>query len=260
LTVIAGYDEKDSTSVAKDDVDYTKALAKNIKGMKIGIPKEYFTEGIEKDVEKSVKEATKTLEKLGAKIVSVTLPHTQYAVSCYYIIASAEASSNLARYDGVQYGFRGNEAKGMIEMYIDTRNKGFGKEAKRRILLGTYALSSGYYDAYYLKAQKVRTKIKEDFMEAFKKCDCIVTPTSPTAAFKIGERIDDPLSMYLSDIFTIPANLAGIPGISIPCGFTGKGLPIGLQILGKHFDEETILRLAYTFEQNTEFHLKKPKI
>ena len=260
LTVIAGYDEKDSTSVAKDDVDYTKALVKNIKGMKVGIPKEYFTKGIEKDVESSVKEAIKTLENLGAKIVSVTLPHTQYAVSCYYIIASAEASSNLARYDGVQYGFRGSEAKGMIEMYIDTRNKGFGKEAKRRILLGTYALSSGYYDAYYLKAQKVRTKIKEDFVEAFKKCDCIVTPTSPTAAFKIGERIDDPLSMYLSDIFTIPANLAGIPGISIPCGFTGEGLPVGLQILGKHFDEETILRLAYTFEQNTEFHLKEPKI
>lgn len=260
LNIIAGYDEKDSTSIEKDDLDYTKALVNDIKGMKIGIAKEYFIEGIDREVEQAVKNAIELLRALGAETVEISLPHTQYAVSCYYIIAPAEASSNLARYDGVQYGLRKDEDKGMIDMYIDTRNEGFGIEAKRRILLGTYSLSSGYYDAYYLKAQRVRTKIKDDFIEAFKKCDCIVTPTSPTPAFRLGERINDPLSMYLSDIFTIPANLSGIPGISIPCGFTQQGLPIGLQILGKHFCEETILRAAYSFEQNTDFHLREPAL
>jgi len=260
LTAIQGYDEMDSTSIYREDVDYTRSLIKDVKGMKIGIPEEYFAGGIDKEVGKSVSDAIKIFKDLGAETVNISLPHTAYAVSCYYIIAPAEATSNLARYDGVQYGLRGQESDGMISMFIDTRNKGFGREAKRRILLGTYVLSSGYYDAYYLKAQKVRTKIREDFIEAFKKCDCIVTPTSPTPAFKIGERINDPLSMYLSDVFTIPANLAGIPGISIPCGFTQAGLPIGLQILGKHFDEETILRTAYTFEQNTAFHKREPDI
>ncbi len=262
LSVIVGYDEKDSTSLAINQRDYTKVLTKDIdiKGLKIGIPKEYFIKGIDEDVEKHLRASIKILESLGAEIIEISLPHTEYAVSCYYIIASAEASSNLARFDGVQYGLRGDASQGMIEMYIDTRNKGFGEEAKRRILLGTYALSSGYYEAYYLKAQKVRNKIIDDFLNAFKVCDCIVTPTSPTPAFKLGERLDDPLSMYLSDIFTIPANLAGIPGISIPCGFTKDELPIGLQILGNHFDEKAILRVAYTFEQNTDFHLKEPKL
>lgn len=224
------------------------------------MPKEYFIKGIHPGVEREVTNSIKVLESLGAKIVEISLPHTGFAVSCYYIVAPAEASSNLARFDGVQYGLRGNDTKGIVDMYIDTRNRGFGDEAKRRILLGTYALSSGYYEAYYLKAQKVRTRILEDFTSAFKKCDCIVTPTSPTPAFKLGERLKDPLSMYLSDIFTIPANLAGIPGMSIPCGFTDNGLPVGLQILGNHFDEETILKVAYTFEQNTEFHKKRPSL
>lgn len=260
LNVISGYDEMDSTSIERPRPDYTKALLKDIKRLKIGIPKECFIKGVDNEVENVFRESVEILRRLGAEIIEIGLPHTEYAVSCYYIIAPAEASSNLARYDGVQYGFRGDDNRGMIEMYIDTRNKGFGDEAKRRILLGTYALSTGYYQAYYLKAQKVRTKIIEDFINAFRVCDCIVTPTSPTAAFKLGEKMENPLAMYLSDIFTIPANLAGIPGISVPCGFTKNNMPIGLQILGKHFDEEMILRVAYTFEQNTDFHLKEPDI
>jgi len=258
LSVIAGHDEMDSTSVDLPVPDYTNALIKDVKGLRIGVPKEYFIKGIDAEVYSSVKKAISILKDLGAIVAEISLPHTEYAVSTYYIIAPAEASSNLARFDGVQYGFRDKTSKDMIEMYIQTRHKGFGKEAKRRILLGTYCLSSGYYDAYYLKGQKVRTKIKEDFEEAFKRCDCIVTPTSPTPAFKVGEKTEDPLSMYLSDIYTIPANLAGLPGISIPCGFSKEGLPIGLQILAKPFDEETIFRAAYTFEQNTDFHKRKP--
>lgn len=260
LGVIAGHDEMDSTSVDLAVPDYTKSLTKDIKGMRIGVPKEYFIEGLDKEVEASVKKSIDVLKELGAKVVDISLPHTEYAVSTYYIIAPAEASSNLARFDGVQYGLREDKNDGLIDMYIRTRSRGFGNEAKRRILLGTYCLSSGYYDAYYLKALKVRTRIKEDFDNAFKVCDCIVTPTSPTPAFKIGERTDDPLAMYLSDIYTIPANLAGIPAISIPCGFSKYGLPIGLQILAKPFDEEAIFRLAYTFEQNTEYHTRKPKL
>lgn len=260
LSVIAGHDDMDSTSVDIPVPDYTKSLVKDIKSVRIGVPKEYFVKGIDPEVEQSVREAIGILKDLGATVTDISLPHTEYAVSTYYIIGPAEASSNLARFDGVQYGFRAPESKDMIDMYIQTRSKGFGNEAKRRILLGTYCLSSGYYDAYYLKALKVRTKIKEDFERAFKSCDCIVTATSPTPAFNIGEKTGDPLSMYLSDIFTIPANLAGLPGISVPCGFSRGGLPIGLQILGKHFDEETILRVAYTFEQNTDFHRKKPKL
>jgi len=257
LNVIAGYDPKDSTSVDTPVPDYTKSLVKNVKGLKIGVPKEYFVGGIDKEVSKAVWDAIKLLKKLGATYKEISLPHTEYALSVYYIIAPAEASSNLARFDGIQYGLR-SKGISLIDMYKNTRKNGFGEEAKRRIILGTYVLSSGYYDAYYLKAQKVRTKIKEDFDKAFKKFDCIITPTSPTAAFKLGEKLNDPLSMYLSDIFTIPANLSGIPGISIPCGFTKSGLPIGLQILTKPFDEETLFRTAYTFEQNTDHHQKKP--
>lgn len=260
MNTIAGYDEMDSTSVDMAVPDYTRSLTKDIKGLRIGVPKEYFIEGIDKEVESSVKKAVFLLKDLGAKVVEISLPHTQYAVSAYYIVAPAEASSNLARFDGVQYGFRFENAGDLINMYIKTRSKGFGNEAKRRILLGTYCLSTGYYDAYYLKAQKVRTKIREDFDNAFKNCDCIITPTSPTAAFKIGEKMDDPLSMYLSDIFTISANLAGIPAISIPCGFTKDNLPIGLQILAKPFDEETLFRAAYAFEQSTDFHRENPKL
>jgi aspartyl-tRNA(Asn)/glutamyl-tRNA(Gln) amidotransferase subunit A len=260
LNVIAGYDEMDSTSVDMPVPDYTKSLIKDVSGLRIGVPKEYFIEGIDKEVEASVRKAIDLFKDLGAKITDISLPHTQYAVSTYYIVAPAEASSNLARFDGVQYGFRAEGANDLIDMYIKTRSKGFGNEAKRRILLGTYCLSTGYYDAYYLKAQKVRTKIKEDFDDAFKSCDCIITPTAPTPAFKIGEKVDDPLSMYLSDIFTISANLAGLPAMSIPCGFSKDDLPIGLHILAKPFDEETIFRVAYTFEQNTDYHKKSPKL
>jgi len=258
LNTIAGFDPKDSTSADIPVPDYTKSLVKDVKSLKIGVPKEYFVGGANKEATEAVWNAIKLLEKLGAKYEEISLPHTEYALSVYYIIAPAEASSNLARFDGVQYGLRSKGS--LLEMYKETRKAGFGNEAKRRIILGTYVLSSGYYDAYYLKAQKVRTSIKKDFDEAFKDFDCIITPTSPTPAFKLGEKLDDPLSMYLSDIFTIPANLSGIPGISVPCGFTKSGLPLGLQILAKPFAEETIFRVAYTFEQNTDFHLKKPKI
>ncbi len=260
LSVIAGHDEMDSTSVDMPVPDYTRSLTKDVKGLKVGVPKEYFVKGVDAEVEKAVKKAIDVLKDLGATAKEITLPHTEYAISTYYIVAPAEASSNLARFDGVQYGFRAEGARDMIDMYIKTRSQGFGNEAKRRILLGTYALSSGYYEAYYLRAQKVRTRIKGDFDAAFKECDCIVTPTSPTPAFKIGEKTGDPLGMYLSDIFTIPANLAGLPGMSIPCGFSREGLPIGLQFLAKPFDEETIFRAAYAFEQATDHHMKKPKL
>jgi len=260
LNVISGYDEMDSTSLDLPVPDFTKSLKSDVKKMRVGIPKEYFeTKGIDGEVVDAIKSAKEKLKDLGARMVDISLPHTEYALSCYYIIAPAEASSNLARFDGDQYGLR-KDAKSMIEMHTKTRTAGFGSEAKRRILLGTYSLSSGYYDAYYLKAMKVRTLIKNDFEEAFKKCDFILTPTSPTPAFKIGERLSDPISMYLSDVFTIPANLVGIPGISIPCGFTKSGLPVGLQFLGKALDEETLIRAAYTFEKNTDFHKKKPTI
>ena len=260
LGVIAGHDEMDSTSVDMPVPDYKKSLVKNIKGLSVGVPKEYFIKGIDPEVEYAVKKAIGVLKDLGAKVVDISLPHTEYAVATYYIVGPAEASSNLERFDGVQYGIRAKDAKGIVDMYTRTRSEGFGAEAKRRILLGTYCLSTGYYDAYYLKAQKVRTKIREDFEEAFKLCDIIVTPTAPTPAFKIGEKANDPLSMYLSDIFTIPANLAGIPAISIPCGFSKDGLPIGLQIMAKPFDEEIIFRSAFTFEQSTDHHTKKPKL
>lgn len=257
MNVIAGHDPLDSTSAPLPVPDFTEVLGKDIKGMKIGIPKEYFIEGMDKEVESSVREAIKKIESLGAIPVEVSLPHTEYAIATYYILATSEASSNLARYDGVKYGLR-VEGKDLMEMYMNTRSQGFGAEVKRRIMLGTYALSSGYYEAYYKKAQQVRTLIKRDFEDAFKKVDIIATPTSPTAAFKIGEKTSDPLQMYLSDIFTISVNLAGVPAISVPCGFTSNNLPIGLQLIGKHFDEETIFKVAYAYEQATDWHSRKP--
>jgi len=260
LKAISGRDEMDSTSANIPVSDYVSGIKKDIKGLRLGIPKEYFVEGMDEEVKNSIKSAIEKLEKMGAICEDTSLPHTEYAVSVYYLVATAEASSNLARFDGVQYGLRAENIKSMMDMYKKTRKEGFGDEAKRRIILGTFGLSSGYYDAYYLKALKVRTLIKRDFEEAFKKFDAIITPTSPTAAFKIGEKTSDPLTMYLSDIFTISANLAGIPGISIPCGFTKNNLPIGLQILGKHFDEEMILRIAYNYEQSTDWHKRKPKL
>ncbi|MFZ3066519.1 MAG: Asp-tRNA(Asn)/Glu-tRNA(Gln) amidotransferase subunit GatA [Nitrospirota bacterium] len=259
MNVISGHDKCDSTSANVPLPDFTKSLIKDVKGLKIGIPDEYFIEGIDPEIEKSVLDAVKLLEGFGAKSERIKLPHTGYAIATYYILATSEASSNLARYDGVKYGFRA-KGKDLIDMYMETRAKGFGNEVKRRIMLGTYALSAGYYEAFYKKGQQVRTLIKRDFDEAFKKVDVIITPTSPTAAFKIGEKTADPLQMYLSDIFTISVNLAGVPAVSIPSGFTKGNLPIGLQIIAKPFDEETIIRTAYTFEQSTEWHKKRPAI
>lgn len=259
LNAIAGHDPRDSTSAPIDVPDFAKPLGQDIKGMKIGIPKEFFIEGMDIEVENSVVAAIKKLESIGAVPVEVSLPHTGYSVATYYILATSEASSNLARYDGVKYGFRA-EGKDLLEMYMNTRAQGFGSEVKRRIMLGTYALSAGYYDAYYKKAQQVRTLIKQDFDIAFREVDVIVTPTSPTAAFRIGEKTTDPLQMYLSDIFTISVNLAGVPAISIPCGFTAENLPVGLQIIGRHFDEESVLKLAYAYEQSTEWHLRRPQL
>lgn len=260
LNVIAGYDEMDSTSVDTPVPDYRGFLRKDLKGVKVGIPKEYFIKGIDAEVLAAVNDAKAVIEKLGATVVDISLPHTQYAVATYYIVGPAEASSNLARFDGVQYGFRAAASKDLIDMYIQTRSLGFGNEAKRRILLGTYALSSGYYDAYYLKAQKVRTRIREDFSKAFAAVDCILTPTAPTAAFAIGEKTNDPLSMYLSDIFTIPANLSGIPGMSLPCGFTKGGLPVGLQLLADAFCEDNIFTVASAYEAATDWRTRRPAL
>ena len=259
MNAISGHDKCDSTSADVSVPDFTKALVKDVKGLKIGIPDEYFIEGIDPEIEKSVLDAIKLLEGLGAKSERIKLPHTGYAIATYYILATSEASSNLARYDGVKYGFRA-KGKDLIDMYMETRAKGFGSEVKRRIMLGTYALSAGYYEAFYKKGQQVRTLIKRDFDEAFKKVDVIITPTSPTPAFKIGEKTADPLQMYLSDIFTISVNLAGVPAASIPCGLAKGNLPIGLHIISKPFDEETIIRTAYTFEQSTDWHKKRPVI
>jgi len=261
MNVISGYDSSDSTSVNIEVPDYTKSLGQDIKGIKIAIPEEYFVEGMDREVKAIVQEAIEKLKSLGADYKSVSLPHTEYAIPVYYIVATAEASSNLARFDGVQYGFRARQSGlNLIDMYKQTRAEGFGSEAKRRIILGTFVLSHGYYDAYYLKALKVRTLIKQDFDKVFLEFDCIVTPTSPTPAFKIGEKTKGPLEMYLSDIYTISANLAGLPAISIPCGFTKKGLPVGLQILAKPFNEELLFKVAYAYEQNTPWHKMKPKL
>ncbi len=261
MNAIAGHDPGDSTSVPKEVPDFTASLEKGLKGVTIGIPKEYFTaKGMDQDVASSVKNAINTLEDLGAKCIEVSLPHTEYAVAVYYVIAPCEASSNLARYDGVRYGYRDKEQNDLIKMYQSTKSKGFGPEVQRRIIIGTYALSAGYYDAYYGKASQVRTLIIEDFKKAFQTCDVLVSPVSPTPAFKIGENVDDPLTMYLSDIFTLSANLSGIPGISVPCGFSKQGLPIGLQIMGNHFDEEMLLKVAYNYEQATDFQIKRPEL
>ncbi len=261
LNAIAGYDSADSTSVPRDVPDYTAALQEGLKGVKVGIPGEYgATEGMDPEVSGAVDQAVKVLEDLGAEKVEVSLPHTEYAVAVYYVIAPCEASSNLARYDGVKYGVRDKDQNELIQMYRRTRSRGFGPEVQRRIIIGTYCLSAGYYDAYYGKASQVRTLIMEDFKKAFETCDVLVCPVAPTPAFKIGEKVDDPLTMYLMDIFTISANLAGIPGMSVPCGFSKQGLPIGLQLMGKHFNEEMLLKVAYNFEQATDFHKKKPHL
>jgi len=260
LGAVAGYDPKDSTSVNLPVPDYAKSLVPEVKGLKIGLPREYFIPGLDPAVKQALDEAIETYRGLGAEFREITLPHTDYAVATYYLIATAEASSNLARYDGVRFGHRAEGAKGLIDMFSRTRDEGFGPEVKRRIMLGTYALSSGYYDAYYLKAQKARTLIMHDFLEAFKEVDVILTPVAPTPAFRIGEKVNDPLQMYLSDIFTIPVNLAGTCGISVPAGFSQEGLPIGLQLVGKPFGEETIIRAAYAFEQATAWHTKRAPI
>jgi aspartyl-tRNA(Asn)/glutamyl-tRNA(Gln) amidotransferase subunit A len=248
LRTIAGRDPMDSTSAEVPVPDYVAALEKPVRGLKIGVAKEYLGEGLDQEVRSAIEAAIQKLAKQGCEIVDVSLPHTQYAIPTYYIVATAEASSNLARFDGVRYGYRAKDARTLSEMYRRSRDQGFGAEVKRRIMLGTYALSAGYYDAYYLKAQRVRTLLTRDFEEAFKKVDAIVAPVSPTAAFKLGEKVDDPLAMYLADIYTVTADLAGIPGISVPCGETKEKLPIGLQILGRHFDESTILRVAQASE------------
>jgi aspartyl-tRNA(Asn)/glutamyl-tRNA(Gln) amidotransferase subunit A len=259
LNAISGRDPLDSTSAPVEVPDFTSVIGRDIKGLKIGIPNEYFIEGMDPEVDDAVKAAIKKFESLGAVPVEVSLPNTGYAVATYYILATSEASSNLARYDGVKYGSRA-EGKDLLEMYMNSRAQGFGAEVKRRIMLGTYTLSSGYYDAYYRKAQQVRTLIKSDFEKAFREVDVLVTPTSPTPAFRVGEKSADPLQMYLADIFTISVNLAGVPGISIPCGFTSGNLPIGMQLIGRHFDEETILKASHAYEQSTEWHRRKPSL
>jgi len=258
LQVIAGHDPLDSTSADVPVPDYQKALKFNLRGMKVGVPVEFFAEGLDPEVELAVRTAIIKLQELKAEIRVISLPMTQYAVATYYLIATAEASSNLARYDGVKYGYRAAKEKGLLEMYMKTRQEGFGAEVKRRIMLGTYALSAGYYDAYYGKAQAVRTLIKRDFEDAFKDVDVIVTPTMPTPAFKLGEKVQDPLQMYLSDIYTISVNLAGVPAIVVPCGFSSGKLPIGLQIIGRPFEEDKIIRAAYAYEQATDWRAKKP--
>lgn len=259
LKILSGPDPRDSTSLSAPVPDYMAALKPDLKGMRLGVPQEYFVAGMDAEVETAVRHAMVRCHELGAEIVDVRLPHTKYAVATYYLIATAEASANLARYDGVRYGARVDGAD-PIEMYGRTRAAGFGLEVKRRILLGTYALSSGYYDAYYLRAQKVRTLIRRDFEQAFQLCDAILAPVAPTPAYGIGEKIADPLQMYLGDIFTVPANLAGICGISVPCGFTEAGLPIGLQVLGPALGEEAILRVAYAYEQASEWRARVPPV
>ena len=253
LQAIAGHDEQDSTSSASEVPDFTKSLVQDIKGLKIGIPKEFFVKGMDAEVEQAVRQAIDKLQALGAEIQEISLPHTEYAISVYYLIAPAEAATNLERYDGVSYGARVDGAD-VVEMMTKTRSEKFGEEVKRRILIGNYALSAGYYDAYYLKALKVRRLIKEDYDKAFEKVDVIVTPTAPTPAYRIGAMTNDPLKMYLQDIYTVPLNLAGLPGISVPCGYSREKLPIGLQIIGKPLDEATVLRTAYTYEQSQEFY------
>ncbi len=260
MNTICGYDEKDSTSIKREVPDYTQSLDNGVKGLRIGIPKEYFSEGVDKEVESVILNGVKVLEKAGAEIVDVSLPHTEYCVAVYYLIAPAEASSNLARYDGVVYGMRDMDAESLLDMYKNTRSAGFGEEVKRRILIGTYALSSGYYDAYYKKASQVRTIILNDFKKAFSSCDVLVSPVTPTPAWKLGQNIDNPLAVYFSDIFSISANLAGIPGMSVPGGFSKNGLPVGIQLQGSHFSEGTLLRVAHSLERELAISAKMPVI
>lgn len=261
LGAIAGHDPLDSTSIDRPVPDYMKALQKrDLKRLRVGVPVEFFTEGLDPEVEQAVRTAIEELQRLGAEVKEIRLPRTDAAVAVYYVIATAEASSNLARFDGVKFGFRAKETKDLLDLYIKTRQEGFGPEVKRRIMLGTYVLSAGYYDAYYGKAQGVRTLVCQDFEAAFKQVDVIVTPTTPTPAFKLGEKSENPLQMYLSDIFTISVNLAGLPAISLPCGFSKAGLPIGLQLIGRAFEEETVLRAAHAYEQSAQWHLRRPVI
>lgn len=259
LNIICGFDEFDSTSVSLKVPDFTSFLVEDIKGIKIGIPKEYFGQGLDPEVQESINKVIDVFKKKGAQIITISLPHTEYAVATYYIVASSEASSNLQRFDGIRYGLRAS-ASNLKDIYFRTRGQGFGDEAKRRIFLGTYSLSSGYYEAYYVRALKVRKLISDDFNKAFKDVDVILTPTSPTAAFKIGEKITDPLSMYLSDIYTISANLAGNPAVSFPCGFTKDNLPIGAQLIGKEFDEPMLIKLGFSYQSSTDYHKKTPQI
>ena len=259
LKTMAGHDKNDATTLEIKVDDYMKKISKNIKGLKIGMPQEYFIKGMDKQVEQAVKDAIKKLEEMGAEIVEVSLPHTKYALPVYYIITPSEISSNLARFDGIRYGLSENNVKNLMEVYTKSRGKGFGPEAKRRIMLGTYVLSAGYYDAYYLQAQKVRTKVAREFDQVLSKVDVLATPTSPNTAFKIGEKSDDPIEMYLEDIFVSGASLAGLPAISVPCGFN-NGLPVGLQIIGRRFEEETILRVVNNYEQATDWHKKKVEL
>jgi aspartyl-tRNA(Asn)/glutamyl-tRNA(Gln) amidotransferase subunit A len=260
LQAIAGHDAHDSTSGNVPVPDYSQGLDRGVRKLKLGVPREYFVAGMEAEVEQAVRAGTETLRGLGAELVDVSLPHTRYAVATYYILANAEASSNLARYDGVRYGVRTTQATHLLDMYMRTRAEGFGPEVKRRIMLGTYALSAGYYDAYYKKAQQLRTRFRHDFHQAFTQCDALLAPVSPTAAFRLGERLDDPLQMYLADVFTIPVNLAGLPAMSIPCGFTRQQLPIGLQLIAPPFRETTLLQVAAAFEAATDFHTHKPPL
>ncbi|WP_282156047.1 Asp-tRNA(Asn)/Glu-tRNA(Gln) amidotransferase subunit GatA [Cytobacillus gottheilii] len=258
LQAIAGIDPMDSTSANIEVPNFSEALTGDVKGLRIAVPKEYLGEGVTEEVRASVLKSLSVLEKLGATWEEVSLPHSKYALAAYYLLSSSEASANLARFDGVRYGYRTENPENLLELYKKTRAEGFGDEVKRRIMLGTFALSSGYYDAYYKKAQKVRTLIKQDFEQVFENYDVIIGPTTPTPAFKLGEKVDDPLTMYANDILTIPVNLAGVPGISVPCGLSSDGLPLGLQIIGKHFDESTIYRVAHAFEQETDHHKQKP--
>lgn len=258
LNVISGHDAQDSTSIDKPVPDFTKEIGASVKGLRVGVPKEYFIQGIDPEVETAVRASADVLKKMGADVKEVSLPHSELALAVYYILAPSEASSNLARFDGMRYGFRNQSANNLIEQYGLNRRDGFGPEVKRRIMIGTYALSSGYYDAFYAKAQKVRTLIKQDFDEVFKSVDVVLTPVSPTPAFKIGEKTDDPLTMYLSDIFTIPCNLAGIPGISVPCGLSSKGLPIGVQFYANHFADNLLIRIADAYLKETGWHKKTP--
>jgi len=259
LNVMAGFDPRDSTSVDEPVPDYTKSLNNDIKGLRIGLPREYFSKGLSSEVAQVIETAIAEYKKLGAQVLEVSLPNSQLAIPCYYVLAPAEASSNLSRFDGARYGFRAKDYTDLLDMYCKTRAEGFGAEVKRRIMIGTYALSAGYYDAYYLKAQKLRRLIAEDFRKAFESCDVIMGPTTPTTAFKIGEKSDDPVAMYLSDIYTISVNLAGLPGMSIPAGFAPDGLPVGLQLIGQYFNESRLLNAAHCYQQVTDWHRRVPK-